>query len=678
MARRMLVSLACIGIDLRPVLRHTRNAILRPIRHELVAARTAWREELGDEARALQAKIQELDARVAEIAARLETEQSERRLRVATLESLITEARTVWLPAVEQRINDTPSPIVSVILPTRDRAHAISDSITSVKAQHFTDWELIIVDDGSSDDTAAMVAPYLADTRIRYVEQSARGVSRARNHGLELARGALIAYLDSDNVWYPDFLAAAVNAFAADPTVNLIYGVLVTDAHGLDGTRLLWMQFDRDRLMSSNFIDMNVVVHRKSLVERYGVFDEQLDRVNDWDLILRYTEHAPARPLLVLAARYRIYDNIRITNSRPYGPNYVAIKRKWYPVASTKRQPRVLYALWQYPQLSETYVETEIRCMLRWGVHVEVWRKTPPASPYPASVPIHDDSLADAVRRVQPDVIHVHWFNFAASQEGALGELGLPVTIRAHGFEVTLDGLRPLLDRPWVRAIYVFPHQLHAIEQTDPRLSAVPVAFDTTLFQPHAQKDRRLVIRACAALASKDIPFFFELAKRLPDHRFVLAAVTCTGVESYGDELRDIRWEMNSPAELMFDVPREDLVTLIAQAGIYLHTARPPGTEHATPIGIPISIAEAMATGAHVLVRDIPELRAFVGNAGTTYRDVEHATEIITTIAAWSERAWTQSGIASLDRAFLIHADELALRPIFEDWCAMVRSGPQA
>jgi hypothetical protein len=379
--------------------------------------------------------------------------------------------------------------------------------------------------------------------------------------------------------------------------LNLIYGVLVTDSHQLDGTRLMWAPFDRNRLLSANYVDMNAIVHRKSMIERYGNFDENLARLNDWDLVLRYTEHVPARPLPILAARYRVCDDIRLTSTMPLGPELIKVKRKWYPLAGTKRRPRVLYALWQYPQLSETYMETEIRCMRRWGVHVEIWRETTPASPHRASVPIHDGTLADAARRVQPDVIHVHWLNFAAAQQATLGDLGVPVTIRLHGFEVTPDGIRALLDQPWVRAIYAFPHHLRAIDRVDPRLQAVPAAFDTSLFRPHPQKDRRLAIRTGAALPSKDLPFFFELAKRLPDYRFVLAAITCTHVESYVDELKNIHREMNSPAELMFDVQREDLIPLVEKAGIYVHTARPPGTAHATPIGMPISIAEANGNG---------------------------------------------------------------------------------
>jgi len=123
----------------------------------------------------------------------------------------------------------------------------------------------------------------------------------------------------------------------------------------------------------------------------------------------------------------------------------------------------------------------------------------------------------------------------------------------------------------------------------------------------------------------------------------------------------------------MFDIQHEDIVPLIEQAGIYLHTAKPPGTEHGTPIGMPISIAEAMATGAYILVRDLPELRDYVSAAGTTYRDVEEAADIIAATGEWPEQKWQAAWTASVDRAFSIHADESALGPIFDDWCAAVR-----
>jgi glycosyltransferase involved in cell wall biosynthesis len=332
----------------------------------------------------------------------------------------------------------------------------------------------------------------------------------------------------------------------------------------------------------------------------------------------------------------------------------------------------VLYVLWQYPQLSETYIEGEIRCMTRWGAHVEVWREMPPKTPHPTCVPIHDGALADAVRRARPDVIHVHWLGFATQRATLLGELGVPVTLRLHGFDTNADACRAILDQPWIRAVYAFPHHLDLIGSNDPRLRAVPAAFDTALFRPSTDKNRRLVLRAGAALPSKDPALFFELASRLPDYRFVLAAITCTHEEDCAANYRELHRQMNSRCELMFDVPRDDMVPLMEQAGIYLHTAKPPGTEHGTPIGMPVSIAEAMATGAYVLVRDLPELTSYVGDAGAVYRDVDHAAHIIASTAEWSEQRWKQAWTASVDRAFLCHADEIALRPIFEDWCSVV------
>jgi glycosyltransferase involved in cell wall biosynthesis len=640
-----------------------------------MSARQRASETLGAD---LGARLSRLDDRLSDTVARMTAERSDRQARQITLERLLTEIPQLRSAAGEGRIKEWSSPIVSVILPTRNRAHAVGDAIASVLAQHFTDWELIIVDDGGgADGTPAVVSPYLADRRIRCIESPAAGAAAARNRGLKAARGELIAYLDSDNVWYPDFLAAAVNELAADPAVDMVYGVLVSDDHRLDGTRLLWEPFDRRRLLAGNYIDLNVVVHRRSMVERYGGFDEGLSRLIDWDLLLRYTEHAPARPLPVLAARYRVRDDNRISTTVPLGDNLLTIRRKWYPPPAATRRPRVLYAIWQYPQLSETYIESEIRCMLRWGVHAEVWRKRAPTSPHPPSVPIHDGSLVDAVHRVQPDIIHIHWVGFVTMQAQTLAQLGVPVTVRLHGFDTTPDSGRALLALPWVRAVYGFPHHLSLIERAHPKLRGVPAVFDTTLFRPHAEKDRRMVLRASAALPSKELPFFFELAKRLPDYRFVLAAITCSDSESYPESLRDLHRQTNSPCQLLFDVQHDELAPLMAQAGIYVHTAKPPGTEHGTPIGMPVSIAEAMATGAYVLVRDLPELRDYVGPAGAVYRDVDDAAKIIAATASWPEQAWKRAWLTATDRAFTRHADEVALRPIFEDWCALVAERAQ-
>jgi hypothetical protein len=217
-----------------------------------------------------------------------------------------------------------PSPAVSVVMPTWNREAVIGAAIRSVQAQTFPDWELLVVDDGSTDSTGHVVSAF-ADHRIRYIAQEHLGKCAARNHALRIAKGALIAYLDSDNLWYPEFLSAAVAAFSLKSDIDCAYGAMVRD----DAPRVLSEVFDRQRLLVTNFIDMSAFVHRRTLVERFGGFDEGLERLEDWDIVLRYTAHAPAYRLPVLAVRYRVMDDIRTTASHPPQPARAVIRGKW-------------------------------------------------------------------------------------------------------------------------------------------------------------------------------------------------------------------------------------------------------------------------------------------------------------------------------------------------------------
>ena len=113
-------------------------------------------------------------------------------------------------------------PLVSAAIITHNRARYLADAITSVLAQTVTDVELIVIDDGSTDETADVVAPYL--DRIRYVRQERRGKAAARNAAVELARGELIAFCDSDDSWYPDRLERQLAAFDEHPDVGMVHG----------------------------------------------------------------------------------------------------------------------------------------------------------------------------------------------------------------------------------------------------------------------------------------------------------------------------------------------------------------------------------------------------------------------------------------------------------------------
>jgi glycosyltransferase involved in cell wall biosynthesis len=120
--------------------------------------------------------------------------------------------------------NDRPK--VSVILPTYNRAKFLPQAFASIKSQHCTDWELIVVDDGSTDATPELVEQFRADVAqpVRYIRQANGGPYAARNTGLDAARGEYVAFFDSDDVWLPHHLRDCAEALAAHPEVDWVYG----------------------------------------------------------------------------------------------------------------------------------------------------------------------------------------------------------------------------------------------------------------------------------------------------------------------------------------------------------------------------------------------------------------------------------------------------------------------
>ena len=111
---------------------------------------------------------------------------------------------------------------VSVVIPTYNRAHTVLDAVWSVLTQRFRDLELIVVDDGSTDDTAARLAA-VGDPRLQVIMGRHAGVSAARNLGVAKASGDLIAFLDSDDLWHPDKLACEVAFLTRHPEVDAVF-----------------------------------------------------------------------------------------------------------------------------------------------------------------------------------------------------------------------------------------------------------------------------------------------------------------------------------------------------------------------------------------------------------------------------------------------------------------------
>jgi glycosyltransferase involved in cell wall biosynthesis len=237
------------------------------------------------------------------------TSEYPERNRLALIEQTTARLRGVEVPE---------SLLVSVVMPTRNRSVRVLTAIDSVRAQRYGRWELLVVDDGSGDDTRDTLARVSAqDDRVRPLRIEHSGPAVARNVALDHARGEVVAYLDDDNRFHPEWLRAVVWAFTDDAERCVLYGARQIDDVDRHRTGVAggqpWVQFlPWDRTATDfNRVDMNVLAHRRSS-ER---FDVSVDFYSDWDLLTRLSEHSDPYELPVIATYYTTDGGDRMTTS---------------------------------------------------------------------------------------------------------------------------------------------------------------------------------------------------------------------------------------------------------------------------------------------------------------------------------------------------------------------------
>ena len=187
-------------------------------------------------------------------------------------------------------MNSPPPPLVSVIIPAYNVAPFIAEAVASVLAQTYTAYELIIVNDGSPDTPAleAALAPFAG--RMTYLTQDNRGAAAARNAGIAAARGSLLAFLDGDDLWDPEFLASQV-AFLLQGGYDMVYcNARLFGEAGRDNTPITALQGVPDLaglLTGDCHPPTTTTVVRKQVVGDAGLFDEGIRRGHDFDLWVR-------------------------------------------------------------------------------------------------------------------------------------------------------------------------------------------------------------------------------------------------------------------------------------------------------------------------------------------------------------------------------------------------------
>jgi len=246
-------------------------------------------------------------------------------------------------------------PLVSIVVATYNMAAYLPLALRSALDQTYGNVEVLVVDDGSQDDTRGVMAPFLGDLRVRYLVQENRGQAVAKNHGIREARGEYIAFLDADDIWVPEKLEQQMPLFFQSGSVGVVYSRLAyMDETGKE-LSLADNQLFRGRvsgpLLVRNFIGFGTSVVRKECFDRLGRFDEAMRMGIDYDLWLRfstqyefdYVDH----PLLL----YRVWSGQMSNNCKSRYLSGIAIMERFL-----KQYPDVVEKSTQEEAWAHTYV----------------------------------------------------------------------------------------------------------------------------------------------------------------------------------------------------------------------------------------------------------------------------------------------------------------------------------
>lgn len=217
-----------------------------------------------------------------------------------------------------------PSPLVSIITPAYNAERFIGETIDSALAQTYSNWELIVVDDGSTDGTVALVESY-GDPRIRIVDGGGSGLpAAARNRGFAEARGDYVALLDHDDVWRPTKLQRQIDVMLARPEVGLVHtaadllraGELETPGPDQEAMR---EDDTLARLLNRNFVFASSVLIRRKLIEEFGGQDEDpaLRATPDYEHWLRLAPHTVFAYVPDSLLVYRLHES-NVTANRAH------------------------------------------------------------------------------------------------------------------------------------------------------------------------------------------------------------------------------------------------------------------------------------------------------------------------------------------------------------------------
>jgi glycosyltransferase involved in cell wall biosynthesis len=230
------------------------------------------------------------------------------------------------------------TPCVSVVIPTYNHRDLVLETLGSVFAQTFTDYEVVVVNDGSPDDTGLVLRPLIDAGKIKYIEQPNAGQAAARNRGLAAAAGRYIAFLDDDDIWPSDKLESQVSLLSSSPQYPLVFGrsmVLgdtVLAGAATEDRAYAWGDFcEHNPILSPG----QVLFQEKTLRDAGG-FDTKIWGADDWDLYLRLVARSAFLGSSKVALHYRWHEGNASRDSRRMRKNELKVLRRHFAAPGSR------------------------------------------------------------------------------------------------------------------------------------------------------------------------------------------------------------------------------------------------------------------------------------------------------------------------------------------------------
>jgi len=262
-------------------------------------------------------------------------------------------------------------PKISVIIPTYNKAQYLKEAIESVLNQAYKEIEVIVIDDGSTDDTGEVIKSF-DDTRIIYFFQKNKGPAAARNSGLKKAKGRYVAFLDSDDLWLSGKLKRQMDFIEKNPEIELLgTGCYeITDKGKIIGKKIFPIKnkiLQKDLIKYNPFIQSSIII-RREVFGKVGLYNQKFRESEDYDLWLRIAENHKIANLVEPLVMKRYYKE---------GLSPAKDKEQLYFVLEAKKAAihRGQYSKWCYLYLLKSWIFMKMPFFLRKIIRIYLLKK---------------------------------------------------------------------------------------------------------------------------------------------------------------------------------------------------------------------------------------------------------------------------------------------------------------